>query len=40
MYIYILYSFTKEIILKQLFASGSVIMVNIHLDFVLVNIYQ
>ena len=32
--------FTKEIILKQLFASGSVIMVNIHLDFVSVNIHQ
>ena len=29
--------YTKEIILKQLFASGSVIIVNIHLDFVSVN---
>ena len=26
--------------LKQLFALGSVIMVNIYLDFVLLNIYQ
>ena len=32
--------FAKEIILKQLFALGSVIMVNIHLDFVSVNIRQ
>ena len=32
--------FTTEIIQKQLFASGSVIMLNIHLDFVSVNIHQ
>ena len=31
--------FTTEIIQKQLFASGS-IMLNIHLDFVSVNIHQ
>ena len=31
--------FTKEITVKQLFASGSVIMVNIHVDFVSVSIF-
>ena len=32
--------FTEEIILKQSFASGSVIMADIHLNFVSVNIKQ
>ena len=30
----------EEIILKQLFMSGSVVMVNIHLDLVSVNVHQ